>query len=125
MTTQYHRITKDTPNPKHDKRCRYGIESVAMFPMGTIILETTRIEKIAGYDIPISFYKIAGKWSIESKKIFDTLPSEHAKPTPEEIYICNYREYASDQFVRAMLREGKLKIEDVEEYFNRTEEESK
>ena len=124
MTQKYHRITKDTPNPKHDRRCRYGIEGVEMFPAGTIILETTRIEEIGGHQIPISFYKIGGKWSIESKKMFDALPTEPTEPTPEQIYICNYREYASDQFVRAMLREGKLKIEDVEEYFNRPEEDN-
>ena len=119
---KYHRITEDTPNPKHDRRCRYGIEGVESFPAGTIILETIRTEKIAGYEIPISFYKIAGKWGLENTKLFNALPTEATEPTPEEIYICNYREYASDQFVRAMLREGKLKIEDVEEYFNRPDD---
>lgn len=119
---KYHRITKDTPNPKHDRRCRYGIEGVESFPAGTIILETTRTETIGGHEIPVSFYKVAGKWSLESTKLFNSLPTEPADPTPEEIYISNYRGFADECFIQAMIREGKLTIEAVEEYCNRPDE---
>ena len=123
MIKKYHRVTKDTPNPVYDRRRRYGIEAVDVFREGLIIRETERTETIGGHEIPVSHFCFGGKHSIEGKKLFDALPTEPTEPTPEEVYISNYRECASDTFVLAMLREGKLKIEDVEEYFNRDEDE--
>jgi hypothetical protein len=120
-TTKYYRITKDTPNPLHDKRCKYGIESIPVFKQGEVIVAWSVSDTVCGVHIERHCYQIRGRYLDEAGKTFKAIPCELCEPSDEEIFMANYKNASGVEFVATMIREGKLKLADVEEYYNREE----
>jgi hypothetical protein len=122
---RYHRVTVDTPNSTHDKRCRYGIRSVEVIPRNSIITEYIELASLDGKEVPLSSYIICipfgqgNKIDSLTREEFETLPTAPHQLSPLEEYNMEYSNLSKDAMIREFLARGLLKIETIREYYTR------
>lgn len=117
---KYHIVTNNTPNPLHDKRCKYGEKGIEVFKKGTIITEYVSSLNIAGIDVSISKYRIGNSGYFE-KDVFKNIPTSEHELNPVEEFDTEYGNYRFENMVKEFISKGILKIEDIREYFNKAE----
>ena len=114
---KYHIVTATTPNPTHDKRCRYGVRSASEFTEGSIIQEHIEPVEVGGVVVPCSSYRVYR--DDLPREIFKTLPTAPHELNPIEEFNQEFAGYRHDNMVRDFLSRGIITIENVRVYFNR------
>lgn len=107
--------TKEVKNPWHDKRCKYGIEKYASFPVGTKLLSWVYTDEISGIEINQIRYELLNgtdipsyvrkSWSLE-----EALGLVPYSPTTWERVNCEISasDHAHSAILKGLIESGKI-----------------
>lgn len=121
MKTELHVLTKDTPNPAYDKRCKYGLRAKKYFANGTIVTTRTgMLSEMLSMEIDLQKDReITHVWinrNMVDRELADTILAncellDERTLTIDQLF--NMYDVPGNAVVRALVNSGKLSMMDL------------